>query len=346
MVLADLGADVVKVETPSGDPSRREGPWVDGRSAYFAQMNRNKRGVVVNPRTPEGHAELLDLVADADVFIENFRPGVLEKMGLGPERIHEINPRCVIVRVSGFGQESALSHKAAFDCIIQAVTGLGWLTGDAGNDGPMIVGAYVIDVVAGLVAGMGALAALQARERTGAGQVVDATMLDAALSLLGYSVTDVAASGVDLERVGNQDRTSAPANAYRATDGWVYVHAGPNHFWEQAVRAAGCEAALADPRFASEELRIEHRADADEVIAGWVREHTVEEIEDALDEAGVPVARFRTISAALADPDLAVPDRMVTVTDDAGVDFRTVLAPLRLSETPVDIRNGIPKSPW
>jgi crotonobetainyl-CoA:carnitine CoA-transferase CaiB-like acyl-CoA transferase len=342
MILADLGADVIKVETPGGDPSRREGPWVGDQSGYFAQMNRNKRGTVVDARSDEGKHRLRELLTDADIFIENFRPGVLDSMGLGLEVLEQLNPGLITVSVSGFGRSSPMNDRAAFDCIVQVLSGLAWTTGARDDDQPLLIGSYVVDVAAGLVASIGALAALAQRERDGLGQHVDATMLDAAIALLGVETIAAAASGEDPVRVRNEDRTSAPANAYQASDGWVYVHAGPDHFWQRAMEATEQSQALELEQLRSESSRLEHRELADGFLASWVKERPVAEVIARLGDAGVPVARVNTISDALADPELGMRERLVTVTDADGTAFPTALAPVRLSRSPAVMRHGVP----
>ncbi len=345
MILADLGADVLKVETPAGDPSRREGPWIDGHSGYYAQMNRNKRGEVLDARSEEGRERLRELLADADVFIENFRPGVLESMGLGLQALEGLNPGLVTVSVSGFGRASPMNDRAAFDCIVQSLSGLAWTTGAGDDREPLLIGTYLVDVAAGLTATIGALAALAQRRRDGRGQHVDATMLDAALALLGVEVIAAAGSGADPVRVRNEDRTSAPANAYRARDGWVYVHAGPDHFWQRAMAATGQEQALEIEELRSESSRIEHRELADGFLASWVKDHDVVEVIATLGDAGVPVARMNTITEALVDPELELGARIVSVRDGEGNEFPTTLAPVRLSRSPVAMRHGVPDLP-
>jgi crotonobetainyl-CoA:carnitine CoA-transferase CaiB-like acyl-CoA transferase len=342
MILADLGADVTKVETPGGDPSRREGPWVGTHSGYYAQMNRNKRGMVVDARSTDGRSRLRELLSEADVFIENFRPGVLESMGLGLETLEDLNPRLITVSVSGFGRSSPINDRAAFDCIVQVLSGLAWTTGARDDDQPLLIGTYLVDVAAGLVATIGALAALAQRERDGRGQHVDATMLDAAVALLGVETIAAAASGEDPVRVRNEDRTSAPANAYQASDGWAYIHAGPDHFWKRAMEATGQPHALEIDELRTERSRLEHRELADGFLASWVRETSVADVISRLGDAGVPVARVNTITEALADPQLGIRDRLMTVRHGDGTEFPTAVAPIRLSRSPAAMRHGIP----
>jgi crotonobetainyl-CoA:carnitine CoA-transferase CaiB-like acyl-CoA transferase len=319
MILADLGADVVKVETPGGDPSRREGPWVGDQSGYFAQMNRNKRGVVVDARSAEGRERLREMLADADVFIENFRPGVLQSMGLGLDVLEQLNPALITVSVSGFGADSPLGDRAAFDCILQSLTGLAWTTGGQDDGEPLLIGTYLVDVAAGM-------------------------MVDAAMALLGVEVIG-AAAGEDPVRMRNLDRTSAPANAYQASDGWVYVHAGPDHFWQGAMEATDQRQALEITELKTEAARLENRELGDGFLASWVAQHTVAEAVSTFGDAGVPVARINTISEALLDPDLQIAERIATVADADGNEFPTTLAPVRLSRSPISIRHGVPDLP-
>jgi crotonobetainyl-CoA:carnitine CoA-transferase CaiB-like acyl-CoA transferase len=342
MILADLGAEVVKIESPAGDPSRREGPFeAGGESLYFAQMNRNKRGITIDLRSEDGRRELHDQVREADILIENFRPGVLERLGLGPADLPSVNPRCIPVRISGFGQESPIRDRTAFDCILQVKTGLASISGRKG-DFPMLVGSYVVDIATAMSAATGSLAALRQRELDGTIITVEGTLLDAALALLGPWVASAATSGTDPEPAGNADRTSAPANTYEALDGWVYIHAGPDNFWRRTVELIGRDEVLADPRFESEESRIDNRDAADEVIAEWTRSRTTEQIERALGEAEVPAARANRITEALADPELQVSNRLVEVEGASGVSLPTLLAPIRLAGTEIAVREGVP----
>jgi crotonobetainyl-CoA:carnitine CoA-transferase CaiB-like acyl-CoA transferase len=341
MLLADLGADVVKVETPGGDPTRFEGPWIGDESLYFAQMNRNKRGVVIDSRSEAGLAELTELLRTADILIENFRPGVIDAMGFGREALAELNPRCITVSVSGFGQESEMRDRTAFDCILQCLTGLAAINGRPG-DFPMLTGAYIVDTVAALIATIGALAALQQRERTGVGQLVDVAMLDSALTLLGPVIPVAAATGEEPELVGNADRTSAPADAYRASDGWVYIHAGPDGFFTRIARAMGREDLLELDRFKDIVSRVANRAEVDAIVGGWVAQRTVAEVEAELAAAGVPASRVNSVVQAVNDTELQIRDRLVEVVGSNGVTIPALASPVRLSDSPTVLRHGVP----
>lgn len=341
MILADLGADVVKIESPAGDPSRHEGPYLDGESLYFAQMNRNKRGLTLDLRTDAGLERLHEEVREADILIENFRPGVLEQIGLGPQDLPRLNPRCIVARVSGFGQQSPLRESSAFDCILQSMSGLAAINGQA-DDFPLLVGSYIVDVATAMSTAIGCLAALHDRDRSGKATTVEATLLDSALALLGPWVAAAAANGTDPARVGNIDRTSAPANAYRARDGWVYIHAGPENFWRRTLKVLEREDLLGDERFATEDARIENRAEADALIASWTAEHGATEIERILAEVGVPAAKVNTITEALADSRLAIDERMVGVRGERGRELPTLLAPVRIGTDAPTVRTGLP----
>jgi crotonobetainyl-CoA:carnitine CoA-transferase CaiB-like acyl-CoA transferase len=342
MLLADLGAEVVKVESGGGDPSRLEGPWFESESLYYAQMNRNKRGVWLDLRSPEGKEELRALIARADVVIENFRPGVIDAMGFGADDIRAINPRCILVSVSGFGQTAGNRGKGAFDAIIQSLSGLAAVTG--GPDSfPLLIGTYVTDTTAALLAAIGALAAVRQRQVTGRGQSVDVSLMDAALVQLGALVPAAALTGYEPERVDNRDRTSAPANAYHAQDGWVYIHAGSDAFWERLVGVMGRDDLRDDPRFTDERGRLANREEADRIVAEWVAGRSVSAVEEALEEAGLLVSRINTVAEAVRDVELGIGDRLAEF-EGASVDaVRTLHGLVRLSDSPAQVRYGVPR---
>jgi crotonobetainyl-CoA:carnitine CoA-transferase CaiB-like acyl-CoA transferase len=342
MLLADLGADVVKIETPGGDPTRDEGPWIGDESLYFAQMNRNKRGITLDLRSDQGRAQLTDLLRDADVLIENFRPGVIDAMGFGRDALAQLNPRCITVSVSGFGQQSAMRDRTAFDCILQCLTGLAAINGRI-DDFPMLTGAYIVDTVAALIATIGTLAALRQREQTGVGQLVDVAMLDSALTLLGPTVPVAAATGEEPERAGNADRTSAPADAYQARDGWVYIHAGPDVFFTRIARAMGRDDLLDQARYRDIVSRVEHRDEVDAVVGGWVAQRSVSEVERELAEAGVPASRVNSVVEAVNDAELGIRDRLVEVVGANGLTIPTLASPVRLADSPPALRHGVPR---
>lgn len=341
MLLADLGADVVKVETGQGDPARLEGPWFGRESLYFAQMNRNKRGVWLDLRSPEGKEALRGMIEQADLLIENFRPGAMDSMGFGVDALKAINPRCITVSISGFGQTAPNRGKGAFDAIIQSLSGLAAVTGGPG-DFPLLMGTYLTDTTAALLAAIGALAALRQRDVTGHGQAVDVSLMDAALAQLGALVPAAALTGYEPERVLNHDRTSAPANAYRAQDGWVYIHAGSDAFWARLAGVMGRDELRDDQRFADERGRLANQDEADAIVGAWVAGRSVRAVEESLEEAGLLVSRINTVVQAVHDPELGVADRLVE-TQGSSVDaVSTVGGLIRLSDSPFEMRYGVP----
>jgi len=341
MTLADLGADVVKVESPNGDPSRREGPWIGEESLYFAQMNRNKRGVTIDLRSEDGRAELARLLDDADVLVENFRPGVLDAIGFGRAELERRWPRLVVANVTGYGRASAMGEAPAFDAILQASTGLAMVSGD--TDAPQLIGAYVVDVGAALLATIGVLAALRQRDEQERGQEVDVSLLDAALVLLGAAVPVAAATGEAPERVGSFDRTEAPAGPFRAGDGWIYMQAGSDRFFPLLAAAMERPDLAEDPRYRSHAGRIEHRAELEAEVAAWVGGLTVDELTARLAEHPIPLARVRTVDEAVRDPELGIERYLVDVVGATGAVVPTLLTPIRFSAADVTVRHDVPR---
>ena len=219
MMLADMGAEVVKVEPPGeGEYARRALPQVAGTSLYTFIVNRNKKSLALDLRDPAAQADLRDLIGQADVLVENFRPGTMEKMGLGWEQVQALNPRLVMARISGFGQDGPLAHKQCFDGVAQAMSGLMELTGPA--DGPpTMIGSFMCDYTTGMYAALGVLAALNARHATGRGQLVDVSLLESATSMLMTAIPEYALSGTQMTRRGSRDRYVAPSNTFEAGDG-------------------------------------------------------------------------------------------------------------------------------
>ena len=233
-VLGDLGADVVKVERPKrGDDTRVYAPLIAGESIYFLMFNRNKRGITLDFRNPDAQALLRRLASRADVLIENFRPGTMERMGCGWNELHSANSRLIMARISGYGQTTSLANQPCFDAIAQATTGLMDLTGSP-DGSPMVAGTFLVDYSAGLYSCVGILAALEQRHATGEGQMVDVSLMGSATSLLVTAIPEYVLKGTQPTRIGNRDRYRSPANTFQAKDGpWILVLAG-NDFLSSA----------------------------------------------------------------------------------------------------------------
>lgn len=336
-ILGDMGAVVVKVERPGGEDARAQGPFLDGESLYAMAYNRNKASVTLDTRHPAAAPLLERLVAWADVLVENYRPGTLDAMGLGWDRLHAVHPRLVLVSLSGFGQTGPLAGRALFDPIAQAASGLMSLTGSA--DGPpMLTGTYIADHVAGLYGAIGALVALIARGPSGLGQRVDVASLDALVSVLGTRPMAFAMLGERPARNGSRDPYSAPANLFAALDGHVYLHGGTDALFPRLCAALGRPGLTADPRFATIASRLAHVEAIEAEVAAWTAARTTLEIETALAEAGVPCAAVADIERVVASPQLKAREMFVEMAGTpAGTAVLTGL-PVKLDGTPASIR--------
>lgn len=306
MMLADAGADVVKIERPgSGDDSRGWGPpfaHPPGRpdlreSAYFLSVNRGKRSIVVDLKTPEGMARLRDLVRKADVLVENFRPGVMERLGLGAPVLADLNPRLVTLSISGFGEGGPDGHRPGFDQIIQGEGGLMSLTGPVGGP-PTNVGIPIADILAGMFGAFGVVAALAERARSGKGQHVRTSLLASAIAAHTIQGTRWLVAGEVPRPGGNRHPTIAPFGAYGCADGELTIAVGSEALWRRFAPLVGLDAA--DERFATNSDRVQRIEELEAEIASRLRGATVEEWIERFDRAGVPAGRIRTLDEVYA----------------------------------------------
>lgn len=333
-LLADLGAEVVKIEPPQGDDYRAIGPMKNGESALFSVMNRNKQSLVLDLKHPEAVALVHEMAAQADVVVENFRPGVAERLGIGPAQLRALNPRLVYVSVSGFGQTGPLAHRPAYDIIVQAMSGLMEATGEP-EGAPTVVGEAVSDVVAGLFASWATLAALLQARSTGQGQQVDVAMFDTTLSFLATSVARYLFTGRPARRVGNRHPLSAPFGVYRAGDGHFALAVLNNKLFAAALQAMELGGLAGDPRFASDASRSAHEPALREAIEAWAGRHAVEQVVAVLDAAGVPAAPLWNIAQALESPQIQARGLLSDVQ-------HTRLPGLRLPTQPVHFSGAAP----
>jgi len=297
-LLADLGAEVIKVESPGGDDYRHIGPMRDGISSLFTALNRNKKSLVLDLKHPEAAATVAQLVQNVDVVVENFRPGVAERLGVGPEALRSANPRLVYVSVSGFGQTGPLAHLPAYDIIVQAMSGLMEATGEPEGP-PTMVGEAVSDVIAGLFASWATLAALLQQRRTGQGQHVDVAMFDATLAFLVTGVGRYLFTGESARRSGNRHSFSAPFGVYRARDGHFALAVLNNKLFATLAALIGVPGFAQDARFATDELRRAHEGELAAAIEAWAGQHSVAEVVAQLEAAGVPGSPLWTMAQAL-----------------------------------------------
>lgn len=347
MMLGDLGADVIKVERPgSGDETRQWGPpWVgggDGReSAYFLAINRNKRSLAADFRDAEDLALVRRLAASADVLIENFLPGTLERWGLDWPALSRINPRLVHCTVSGYGSDGPEAGRPGYDFAVQARSGWMAITGEPEGEA-MKVGVAVVDVLTGQNAAVAILAALLARWQTGSGQKVDVSLMDSAAAGL-VNVAQASLAGSPGRRYGNAHATIVPYQAFHASDRAFVIAVGNDDQWRRFCAAAELDELAEDVRFATNPDRVENRDVLVEILAARIRDDTAESWLARLDRAGVPCAPIRSVSEALADPVLTERDGLWTMEGPAFGETRTVASPLHLGTTPPVLRRPPPR---
>ncbi len=343
MLLADLGADVVKVEKlPGGDDARgyRE-PRVNGVSAPFLMMNRNKRGIALNLKHPQGREVLLRLIRDADVLTENFRPGTLEKLGLGYDVLARANPGLIYCAVSGYGRNGPLSAKGGFDLIAQGFAGLMAVTGEPGG-APVKTGNPVSDIAAGILAAVGVAAAYAHKLTTGRGQIVDTSLLDAALQQTYWHAAVHFATGESPGPSGSAHLLSAPYQAFRVSDGWINIGGANQANWERIADVLGHPEWRDDPRFASNSARMENRAALVALMNAVLSRRPKSEWLERFDAAGVPAGPVHSIGEALAHPQTLARGMVVDLVDPQAGPTKALGCPIHFSETPTRITRPAP----
>ncbi|MBT7864589.1 MAG: CoA transferase, partial [Gemmatimonadetes bacterium] len=305
MVMADLGAQVVKVELPEkGDDSRGFGPFVgDQRSAYFLSVNRGKQSVTIDLRTEAGRDLALDLAAQVDVLVENFRPGSMERFGLGYEQVTARNPRIVYASVSGFGQTGPYAHRPAYDVIVQAMSGLASITGLPGQP-PVRVGSSTADLNAALFCVIGIQAALARSNQTGLGQHIDVSMLDCQVALLENAIARYDVEGIVPGPLGSRHPTITPFQFFAATDGNLVIAAGNDRLWQRLCEVLGRDDLLRDTRFGDNARRTEHHAHLETELAAVFATQSVAVWLERLEAAGVPCGPVNNIADIVDDPHL------------------------------------------
>ena len=343
VLLADMGAEVIKVEDPKGgDAVRGQGVMVEGLSWYFAQFNRNKKSVVLDLRAPAGREALADLIRGADVLVENYRPGVLAQMGFGPERLNELNPRLIAASVNGYGSTGPYSERPSFDFIAQAMSGFMSLNG-APDGPPLRSGAPMSDLVAGLYAAFGIVCALNARGRTGRGQAVESALTNGLISMMAYASANHFATGENPKRTGNDHPIASPYGLFRAADGEIAIAPSTEDIVRRLLRALDLEAMLDDPDFATVAQRMKHRARINAAIDERLGRDTVAHWIEALNRAGVPCGRVMNLSEVFADPQVRAQQMLLEVEHPGHGAVKMTGFPVKLSETPCAIRRPAPE---
>jgi crotonobetainyl-CoA:carnitine CoA-transferase CaiB-like acyl-CoA transferase len=340
MVLGDLGADVIKVERPIlGDDLRHWGPpfMADGQSTYFIAMNRNKRSIAIDLKSATGLSLVEALVKTSDVLIENFMPGGMEALGLGPGRLEELNPRLVQCSITAYGSTGPLSARPGYDVILQAMSGLMSVTGEVTGP-PVRVGTAVVDIAAGLAAANGVQAALIARSRTGKGSRVALTLLEVALSLLPNLTSGFLLAGEEPQRLGNAHPNASPYGLFITCDGHLILACGNDEQWRRLCRATGHEEFADHPDWSSNAIRIRRRAEVERAVNEWFSRWPTDELAARLDEFGVPNGPIYTVPQALSAPQVEALGLVREVPTPGLGTLRLVGSPVHVSGSPESIR--------
>jgi formyl-CoA transferase len=342
-LLGDMGAEVIKVEPPNqGDPMRVWGRQKQGDpSLWWPVVGRNKKAVTLDLRQAEGQEVLRELVAKADFVLENFRPGTLEKWGLGWRELSAINPRLIMIRVSGFGQTGPYARQAGFGAIGEAMGGLRYVVGDPSTP-PSRMGISIGDSLAATFACVGALSALHYREKTGRGQVVDSAIYEAVLNMMESLITEYDKTGYIRERTGAILPNVAPSNVYPTSDGLVLIAANQDTVFGRLCEAMGRPELPASTRYNSHQARGSHQQELDELIGDWTRALTTRQVLDLMDQHGVPAGQIYRAPEMLDDPHFAAREAIITVDHPQFGRLRMQNVAPKLSETPVGVRSASP----
>ena len=345
LMLSDLGADVIKVERlPRGDGTRAFlPPDIDGESAAFMMMNRGKRGIALDFRSAAGLAAVGRLIGDADVVIENFRVGTMERIGLGWKALRRANPRLVYCQITGFGRTGPLAGQGGFDLIAQGCSGLMSVTGEGPGRAPVKVGAPVTDITAGILGAFGIAAALLERERTGKGQRVDTSLFEAGITQTYWQSAIALATGVSPGALGSAHPLTAPYQSFRTSDGWINVGASNQGTWTRLTRALGATGLATDPRFETNEARMGRLDELVALLSPFFSSRTSEEWLAALAKAGVPAGPVASVGEMLEHPQTLAREMVVTVEHARLGPVRSVGCPLKMSGAhPRPTRSGAP----
>jgi formyl-CoA transferase len=336
-LMADFGADVIKVEHPKGDPVRNHGYRKNGVPLWWKLIGRNKRAITLNLSSPEGQELMKGLVERSDVLIENFRPGTLERWNLGPDALHDLNPGLVIARVTGFGQFGPYSGRPGFGTLAEAMSGFAAMTGEP--DGPPTLPPFgLADGITGLATVAAIMFALQARDQTGRGQVIDMAIIEPILTILGPQPTWFDQLGIVQERRGNRSVNNAPRNVYRTRDErWVAISTSAQSVAERVMRLVGHPEVIAEPWFASGEERARHADELDAMVGEWIAQRPFNEVVAAFEEAQAAVAPIYDIRQITEDPQFRALGSIATIDDPELGPLKMQNVMFRLSETPGEI---------
>lgn len=343
LMLADMGADVIKVERPNGDDSRRFlPPDINGESAAFMMMNRNKRGIKLDLKTEAGKRALVRLIEQADCLIENYRHDTMEKMGLGYEELKKINPGLIYCEISGFGRTGPYRERGGFDLIAQGMSGLMAITGEGPGRPPVKVGAPVTDITAGILGAMGCAAAYAHKLKTGEGQRVDTSLFEAGIVHTYWQSAICFATGVSPGPMGSAHPLNAPYEAFQTSDGWLNLGAANQANWERMLKVIGAEQLNEDPRFSNNRSRMQNRLALGEALTTYFRTNTTQHWLDALEAAGVPAGPVLSIDEMHHDPQTLARDMVPQVEHPVAGKVSTIGAPVKFHSTPGEVKRPAP----
>jgi crotonobetainyl-CoA:carnitine CoA-transferase CaiB-like acyl-CoA transferase len=343
MLLADMGADVIKVEPPAGEASRTQGHQLaPGVSAAFVAINRNKRGMTLDLKQPDGVAVLKKLVGTADILVENYRPGVAKRLGVDYETLKPLNPRLIYCSISGFGQTGPYASRGGYDLIAQGMSGIMSVTGHPGG-APVKVGIPITDLGAGLFATFGILCALRARRVTGRGQFVDTSLFEAGLALSVWEATEYWLTGRTPQPMGSAHRMNAPYQALRASDGYFTVGAANDKLWPLFCALIGRDELVRDERFETVALRVQHRPALQEEIEKATVHHPRAHWLERCEAAGIPAGPIYSVPEALADPHARARGMVQELTHPVAGRVKVLGNPVKMSATPPVMRKAAPQ---
>lgn len=343
MLLADMGADVIKVENPAGgDDSRAFGPYKQGLSAYYMGLNRSKRSITMNLKDEKAKELFKELIRDADVVVENFKPGTMNKLGLGYDVLREVNPRIIYAASSGFGQSGPYSSRAAYDLIIQGMSGFMSITGFE-KDHPVKAGSSIADIFAGVFTAIGILAALEHRRKTGEGQMVDVAMLDCMIAILENALASYDCNGKSPEPIGNVHRSIAPFASFKTADGQVNVCAGNEDLWRRFCEVIGMEEYVSDPRFADNKSRVANFGELAPLINAQMEQRSTAEWTAVLDSVKVPCGPIMNMEQVVWDPHVQARNMVVELAHPIVGSLLVPGVPIKFSESPAGIRCAAPE---
>ena len=343
-ILADLGAEVIKVEHPKGDPVRSHGYQKNGVPLWWKVISRNKQVITLNLSHAEGQELMRKLVKQSDVLIESFRPGTLERWGLGPDVLREDNPRLIYARVTGFGQIGPLKSRPGFGTLAEAMSGFAAMTGEPGGP-PTLPPFGLADGIAGMAAAIAILASLNARQTTGKGQIADIALIEPILSILGPQPTWYDQLGIIQERRGNRSVNNAPRNTYRTKDGkWVAISTSAQNVAERVMRLVGHPEIIQEPWFVSGAQRAKHADELDAMVGAWVSERPLDVVMSAFEQAEAAVAPIYDIAQIMKDPQYEALKSIISLDDAELGPMKMQNVMFRLSDTPGRVRwAGRPK---